>query len=369
MARAVSETDAVRVLAEVLQDLALVERVVREPRGPEPAARPDLTVHFTDGRVAHLDVKASAHPANAELRMLVREWQERVDRHLVLVVDALPRKSEDFLARSGVSWLERGGRLVLAVPGALVDTQVQPVPRHRRSTTRSAAIRGESGASVAFALLLRPEDPPGVRDVARISGLTAGAISQGRQWLQAHSLVDGRGRPLVPELFWELARVWRQIDFVELVEPPGSLAALDSRYGAGLRVPLLESLDVAETAYRPGRVETLDHPHDGWAEVGTVAALAYGADLIPSRETARQVLVPPARWYRVAAHTGSPTTSGRAATRLGLAPTTLATRIRRPGDPLPLAHPLAVALTLAGDSRGREILETFRPEGCAIVWR
>lgn len=341
-----------------------------------PDRRADFGVRLANGESLSVNVKSLAHPTTTEVEGLVRRWRRGAGELRVLVADAIPKEARQTLTKAGISYLDRQGHLVLVGPGVLVQADVEPAPRPGREGTGDG-VRGESGIAVALATLLRPDDPPGVREIHRLSGLSVGAVSKARQRLRDSHLLDDSYRPLSPELFWTLSAVWAP-EMVDLPAWPGSAdepgpGALDRRFGAQLRVPLLESLDQAVTAYRPGRALEGPDPHAGWALTGTLAAAAYGADVVVGRGSVPELLVPAERWHRVAAHTVAPAPARQPVARLAIAPACLAVRLRRPSGkvwPFPLAHPLVVALELAREpARGQEILATFSPEGCDVVWR
>lgn len=372
MSRPVSGESAVQALIDAMGSLDVVTPV--EKGGPDQRA--DFEVRLANGESLSVDVKSLAHPTTTEIEGIVRRWRRGASGLRVLVADAIPKEARQVLTKAGISYLDRRGALVLVGPGVLVQADVEPALRPGPARAGDG-VRGESGIAVALATLLRPDDPPGVREMHRLSGLSVGAISKARQRLRDSHLLDESYRPLRPELFWTLSGVWAP-EMVDLPAWPGGADApdpvvLDQRFGAQLRVPLLEGLDEAVTAYRPGRALEGSDPHAGWTLTGTLAAAAYGAEVVAGRGSVPELLVPAEHWHRVTAHTVAPTPAQRPVARLAMAPTSLAVRLRRPPAkvrPFPLAHPIVVALELARDrARGQEILTTFSPEGCDVVWR
>ncbi len=371
--RMVDEASAVRALSEVLGSMDVVRRVAE----PETDQGADLEVELVDGETFLAEVRSFAHPTTTELEGLVRRWRPNRFGHVrILVADAVPEQARPALARAGISFLDRRGHLVLVGPGILVQSDVPALPRAGRPAPKGG-IRGESGIAVALALLLRPDEPPGVREMQRISGLSVGAISKARGQLQDARLVDVEGRPLVPELFWALAEEWAPAMADLPVWPGGAeradALALEQRFRARLDVPLLEGIEEALAAYRPGRPSEGRDPHSGWALTGTLAAATYGADVVAGAGAVPEVLVPEDAWHLIEGSTAPPVPGRQPVARMAVAPTRLAVLIRRPAagpSPFPRAHPLVVALDLARDpGRGREILSTFDPEDCHVVWR
>lgn len=352
-------------LADALRRLVVVAEVDEDPDGR------GLHILLVNGKRLQAEVRTVAHPSTRELEGIARAWRRSPDRARLLVADAVPAEARQALIDAGVSFFDRRGRLALIGGDVLVEADTDPLPRHIPRAA-AAAIRGEAGIAVAVSALMSPEQPAGVREISRVSGMSPAAVSNARQQLRDARLLDGGNRPLVPELFWALAGAWTPAWF-DLPDWPGGEpagATLDRRYAAGLRAPLIEDFDTAVGVYRPGRAASPDDPHAGWAMTGTLAAAHYGADVIPGGGAVPELLVPEHQWHLVAAHVTGVAGSREAVARLAVAPTGIAVRVRRPGHPFPVAHPLVVALSLAQDpSRGQEILDTFAPEGCHVVWR
>jgi hypothetical protein len=268
----------------------------------------------------------------------------------LLVADRIVGAARDILRERGWSWLDLRGHLHLSGPGLLVDTPVPSVGQPTAATTDP--FTGKVALEVACSMLMDPERPASVRGLARELGRSPSSVSTVLESFRRAQLVDSRVVPVVPELFWETASAWRP-ETTELA-----------------RLATTDEPAVAD-APKIGR----DDPTDvGWALTDALAAAQYGAPIgvrsehppdfyVPDRATAR----------RAEALLGTPSSSQTRAARIRTAPVPQVCRRRTPsrsGGRWPLAHPLFVALDLAGDpGRGREVLDGWEPEdGTARVW-
>lgn len=329
-----SEQQIAHLLRDVLSDYEL--RVDEHLGGGA-----DLVLHL-DGRTLTIDVKAVPTIDPTKASRLPRR-QAVGERIAVLVADRIPDGSRDALRRRGWSYLDRRGRLYLRGPGLLIDSDIAGVGRPMKTQP------GRAWREVVFALLGDPSRRWGVRELAREVQLSPASVSKQLGLLREAHLIDESHRPLVPELFWELASSWRS-ESVNLARRP---SPDDSRtLGFGMESP--------------------DEP--GWALTGTMGALSWGASIPVGNNWPPDFLVP------------SPDDASRALRRLGPAPepTTRGCAVRvapvrqaiQPRFDPPhrltewlVAHPLAVALDLAQDkARGVELLEDWKPEGFARVW-
>lgn len=263
---------------------------------------------------------------------------------LVVVADVVTGSARDSLRAQRVGWLDRRGHLRLTAEEVLVDTAVTPLPRRPAGDEESGDPfgRGQATVEVALALLLAPDDPPGIRELAREVDLAPSTVSQAHARLQHASLVTPEGPPLLPELFWELADRWRP-RWVHLAAEP--------------------------------TVEVLDRQSERWVRAGDAVAAVQGAPVVVRAAA-------PSVWYvgsdatlREARQRSGEVASGEAVCRVALAPSRLVhTRAIQPaGDSVVRQVPAVVsALDLARDlSRGREILAGWLqlPDGRPAVWK
>ena len=284
-----------------------------------------------DGRQFDLLMRVTTVVTPALARKLTRGRRPPA-RVSVVIGDLIGEAARHVLRDAGWGWLDRRGHLRLIAEGLWVETPVPPMPRPGSGRGSNEPVRGASGIAVAAAHLIRPDHPPGVRDLARRVGLSAAAISTARRRLVDAALLTGNGEPAVPDLFWALASVWRS-----------------ARIGLA-RVPKA----------------------DGLAVTGTRAAVALEAPLAATGDYPIHLLAVDERAYQRARLLGGEAT-GKPAATLTLAPTPLAVDAELVGtttvEGLPTAHPLFVALALADDpGRGSEALEEWRPDGAVRVW-
>lgn len=333
---------AVAALREAIAAIGL-------PEGPAPhaGAVPDMVLARPDGSVMTIEVKATALPS--------LDWVAKLGAgsdQIVVVADQIPSGVREQLNDHGVAWLDRRGHLRLVRDGLFIDADI---PRSERSPTSSAdraPIAGRSGLAAAAALLMRPDDPLGVSEVARFAGLNASSISRAMAQLADAQLAEqvgrGRYRPLVPELFWALADVW----------PRGRTTT---------------GLAISDLGRRELRAIENHTEAAGWAIAGERGAVAWGAPLVLTGDYPPFLYVPDDQAIRTALALRPATSepSNIPTITLAVDPTGLIVSHRhrpRPDD-IPLAHPLFCALDLTATSRDREALEQWNPpEEFTRVW-
>jgi hypothetical protein len=305
--------------------------------------------------VFSVEVKSVASRAEpAQIAHALQTWDAQLEsmrdetgEHVVGVVVAgvVPEATKLLLRDHGWGWLDRRGELDLRAPGLVVHTT--DIARSTPSIRSGARepIRGRAGITTAACLLLDPDRPPGVREIARRGHLAPSTVSTALADLRAASLVEDDRRPLIPELFWALADAWKP-DRHSFADAPSP--------GAAARLELgLDALDEA-----------------GWGVGSTVAAAAWSAPVVVGSGAPPDFYVPCERDLRAvqselrAAHT----VDERACT-IAIAPTVLVVRPRYDAPSLatpwlhwPVVHPLFVALDLSLDrARGVEILRDWTP--------
>jgi hypothetical protein len=313
----------------------------------------DQLVQLPGGEQLALQIRVASRPDLAHAQRLVAGSENRVPSAAVkvLVADAIPGSVRSVLKDAGWGFLDRRGHLRLQAAGLLIDADVQPTTAERLQTREP--LRGAAGRAYASAILLDRHHPPGVRAVARLVGMSASAVSDAARLLRDASLVEKDGRPLVPDLFWALAEVWKP-RFVPLAVRPDQQQ---------LTISMLGGINV-------------DHPDEpGWAATGTVAAVALGAPVAATAVQPVDFYVPDETALRRATLLlGRATSWETRGCALAVAPTPLACIERQepasgPFDEWPLTRPLFVALELAQDkARGREVLDQWTPSGDLRVW-
>ena len=305
-----------------------------------------------DGIEVPIELKAAAVVTPETVVRMVDESDKRRKNLAHLAVgDLVTAAAQDALREAGWGWLDRRGHLVLRAKGVHIDADV---PADERPTAGIPAhtISGTAAISWAAALLMSPEDPPAMREVARQVSLSHSAIVAAAKKLRAASLVRADGRPLVPELFWALADEWRPHGVALAARPP---AADAKTYG---------SLEV-----------NLHGDEAGWAVAGTVGAVAWGAPTAIGNAYPPDFYVPTTAELRQATlRLGEAARFEDRACAVAVAPTPLVCVERFESESNEwrqwrFAHGLFAALDLAQDrARGAEILESWHPEEFTRVW-
>lgn len=314
--------EAEQDLTEVLAGLGFdVQRSSPTERAYDLVAR-------ADGNEVKIDVKAFS--------VLTPDRAARLESHLdettagVVVADQISTEARRVLADRGWGYFDRRGRLAMRAPGLMLDLPVEPAA-HPSNEPPPSPLTGRGGMSLACALLLRPDDPPSLREVARRAGFSAPTISAAGKKLRDLALVRPDGTPLVPELFWAVVDEWRPH-----------------------RVP----------------VATLTRG-DSATVAGPLGALAWGAEVVATADYPPDLYVPDRAVLRRATAGPPPQTIEQRAATVAVAPTPLVcsepSELMTAG--LPVAQALFVALDLAVDkARGLELLDTFDPPGAQRVW-
>jgi hypothetical protein len=314
----------------------------------------DLVVRVGVGATLPVDVKALAAPSPAEVASLVA--RRRPAHYPVLVADRLVPASRRELNEAGWGWLDRRGHLRLRSGSLIVDTDVPGVePRGDRSWP---VLETDVGLDVACALLAHPDERLSVRRTVAITGRSLAAVHAALTGLREAGLTDGSGRPLTPDLFWEVSPRWqpRRIPLGGCPQPRD--ARRTDQLGLGYD-------DIEDT--------------EGWAVCDTIAANAYGAAAVVGGAYPPDFYVPSERTVRVARQLYRDATYDTRQATVAVPPVAWACRRRVDTTRLeghhrwahwPAVHPVFAALDLAVDpSRGREMLDGWSPpEPFRRVW-
>lgn len=255
----------------------------------------------------------------------------------VIVADSISTPVRQQLAVAGINWLDRRGHLRINAPGIFIDTAIPAQPR-RAEQPRAVIdrpIRGNGGLAVAVDALCRTaagEPLSTGADVARRAGLSQPTVSVASRALGEAGLI-GRNGALIPELFWEVAAIWRP-EWVNLTRLP------EGKDGLGLvagdtRAAIHHGIGLVITDQFPWELYASDR------QTGHLTKLLYGYD------------------------------QGPTVARVAFAPTPLALedQVVTKGSPFPYVNPIIAALDAASDpSRGAEAVRDWNPTTIRRVW-
>ena len=314
-----------------------INTAVRIPHrnGAAGSSQADAVLDVTvDDRVFAVLVHVVSYCTGETATRLVRRLAPPGDTVRMLVADRITAEARTILSEADWSWLDRRGWLHLRAPGVRVDLAV-PTAERATAPTAGPAITGRSGITIAYWLSAHPGDSLSPNRHSAALRLAPSTISTTVRRLAEAGMVDETGAGVVPELFWELATVWRT-DRTWLVRCPD-----------------------------PKQHVPTDPLAPSWRVTGTAAAAAYGAPLAAAGEGPLELYVTGPVELSIATRRYGAATPGAGAAVIAVPPTPLVTE-RYEDDVVPMiqrwpaAPLLAVALDLAQDTgRGREILSEW----------
>ena len=339
------EQDAVAALSEALGRIGVVTKLLsREPSAGK--MRVDATVEAA-GQRFEVEVKSVVTAAHGEL---LASSATR-DVAMIVVADRIAADAKRSLREAGVNYLDRRGELRVVSPHMFIDTQVESsLPT---AGNRSRPLNSQVAKEVAIACLLAPDQPHGVREIARYIDRAPSAVSKAMAGLREDGFLTSAGEAIVPDLFHALLMAWRR-QAVLLATLPGIGAREAQRLGLGL-----------------------DEPEDstGWALTDIRAAASWGIPIVAAGDYPPDFYVPSESALRAArSHLGEATNPASRACTAAVAPVRLACLRRanhshRTGEQWPLANHILVALDIAQDqARGLEALEQWQPVGIVRAW-
>ena len=343
--RSALEEDALASLTEALARLGVTANVLaKESLGGDESV--DAVVVVADQR---FDVEVKSVVTAEHGKRLAGSTGRGAP--LIVVADRVAADAKRSLREAGVNYFDRRGHLRIVAPPLIIDTGVES----------ALLIAGGPGGSldsqvakeVAVCCLLTPDQPHGVREVARYIDRTPSAVSKAMAGLRDDGLLTSAGEAMIPDLFHALLAVWRRRT-IPLTAVPGTSTWEAQRLGLGLDKP--ES--------------TM-----GWALTDTRAAVSWGMPIIAGGDYPPDFYVPDKATLRalrlLSRRADDPAI--RACT-VALAPVRLAC-LRRvdhsqtTGERWPVANHIVVALDIAQDrARGLEAIERWNPEGIARAW-
>jgi hypothetical protein len=341
--------DLISALESALLGLGLVVERIRETHEPNtPGLRPRLDAFLrVNGHVVAVEAKSVVTGASAPQLLFLAET---LANPLLVVADRIAEDAKARFQEGGVNYYDARGHVRLVLPGVFVDTELNST-LDSRYIKASSPLDGEVAKEVALILLDKPDVVSGVRSIARTIQRAPSAVANALKRLRGAGLVTSANEPVTPELFWELAAVWRRAP-IALASAPRPVEA--------------RTTDPLNLGLKPD-VEL------GWALTDSSAARAWGMPLVLSSDYPPDFYVPSVTsMQRAIATLGGIVRSDERGCTVSLAPTPLVChrRVTLPNEAWKVAEHVVVALDLARDeSRGREVLERWiPPEGIVRVW-
>lgn len=180
------EADALRILREI-PGLT----VTPEPSGADRGV--DAILHFAGNRApVAVEFKKRANAATAW--QLVHYAEARPDTRLLLIADQTTAEAREILESRGVAVVDGLGNAHIELPGLLFHIEGPRRPQRAAADAAPTQLRGKAGV-VAQALLLHPERPWNVQDLAKEAQLSTGLAHRVLARLEAEGImkVEGAG--------------------------------------------------------------------------------------------------------------------------------------------------------------------------------
>jgi len=307
-----------------------------------PSRSPDAILSVNGQRVL-VEVKAAVTESDTE--QIVR-YADTVADPMIIVSRRIADRARRQLRAAGIGYFDGRGHLRLVIPGVFVDTDIEPMVGLE---TTSPPFEGDVVREVAIAILNEPNVKHGPRSIARKIARVPSAVARALERLRANDLLTSDNEPMVPELFWALADVWRRASTPLANRPEPSRPSQNKLLQFGL------------------------HEDEGWALTDTLAARAWGMPVVVSSNYPPDFYVPSIiALQRAIAQLGRATDPENRACTVSVAPVPLVCRWREGelGTHWLVANHIVVALDIAQDeSRGRELLDRWLPQGNIVrVW-
>jgi transcriptional regulator with XRE-family HTH domain len=262
------------------------------PPGWSVAAHAGAAVEVSapDGRMGVLALTPRARLAPKDVLPLADELA--AGRGIpVVIAPFLTESTRARLREHGLWYLDLTGnvRIVLTDPGLFIEAQGASIDPNREARP-ARSLRGPKAGRVIRALI-EHTSPPGVRELAGLTGIDAGYVSRVLSFLDSEALVTRVERGRISQVDWPaLLRRWAQAAPLDrrgrlhtFLEPRG-LSALQARLAnSDLSYAITGSLAAATLApLAPARLATI------WVPDATVAAERLG--LRPTETGANVVL-------------------------------------------------------------------------------
>lgn len=340
------EKELIQLFLDALRDVGLD---VSEASTP-PRRLPDRGVDFVaivNDQTLLVEMKAVV--TEREVSSVLSQLAAYGEGRWVVVARRIADGARAQLKDADVGYFDARGHLRLALPpGILIDTDV-PTPQAPEAL--APPFEGEVAKEVAIVLLTEPTSRPGPRALARITSRAPSAISGALARLRSNNLLTSENEPVLPDLFWALAGVWRRKGLAM-----AKLPTLKDRRTA----------DLLQLGLGP-------KDEEGWALTDALGAQALGMPVVLSADYPPDFYVPTIIAFQRAQHfLGIAEQVEERACTVAVAPVPLVCRWRSEVtyDQWKVASHVVVALDLATEpSRGRETLERWNPpQGIVRVW-
>jgi hypothetical protein len=177
------EAETLRILREI-PGLT----VIAEPGGVDRGV--DAVLGFAGGqKVVAVEIKQRANAATAW--QLVHETGKRRDRPVLLIAGETTAEAREILEKHGIAVLDGLGNAHLELPGLLLHLE----GRRSHEQVRPTRLTGKAGLA-AQALLLHPQAPWQVQELAKAAGLSLGLAHRVVARLETEGIMaaEGTGR-------------------------------------------------------------------------------------------------------------------------------------------------------------------------------
>ena len=307
-----------------------------------PQGSPDAVLSVNGRRVI---IEVMAVVTESDVEQIVGHADEVADPMLV-VSRRIAERARLRLRAAGIGYFDGRGHLRLVVPGVFVDADVEPMAGFEIPKPPFA---GDVVKEVAIAILSEPSARHGPRSIARKIARAPSAVAGALERLRINDLLTSDNEPMVPELFWAFADVWRRAGTPLANQPEPGRSGQNRLIQFGM------------------------HADEGWALTDTLAAQAWGMPVVVGSNYPPDFYVPSITvLQRAVAQLGRAADPDSRACTVSIAPVPLVCRWREGqlGTQWMVANHIVVALDIAQDeSRGRELLDRWLPPGNIVrVW-
>ena len=363
------EVDALASLTEALAYLGVAANVLaRESRDGNAAV--DASVEVA-GQRFDVEVKSVVTAAHGE--QIARSGGREAP--LLVVADRIAADAKRSLREAGVNYLDRRGELRIVAPPLIIDTVVES--RLPIAGGSGESLDSQVANEVAICCLLTPNQPHGVRQIARYIDRAPSAVSNAMTGLREDGLLTSAGEAMIPDLFHELLAVWRRRAVSLAAAPPvgpcvgGRLAVWRRRAVSLAALPGTGARDAQRLGLGLDKPET----STGWALTDTRGAASWGIPIIARGDYPPDFYVPSESSLRASRSLlGDATDPAARACTVAVAPVRLACLHRvdhsqTSGERWPVANHIVVALDIAQErARGLEAIEQWKPDRIVRAW-